>query len=176
MTARLVFLVVIAGALAVFFATRTTGDLQGEVLSTGPRPVTAMIRDQSIGGEEPTEPAEFEIEIQVDRASGKNRLLLLITEVHGYYADSLEAVVWNTTVEDDAQLSYDNPVTHFINKFVPANETLVDCIEIVPAELAHVGGDIGESADWEGEVLKYGRARVANPHPLPVVVGTSTCD
>lgn len=176
MTARLVFLVVIAGALAVFLATRTTGDLQGEVVSTGPRPVTAMIRDQAIDGEEPVEPAEFEIQIEVDRSSGKNRLLLLITEEHGYYADSLQVVVWNTTVEDGTQLSYDSPITHFINKFVPANETLVDCIEVVPAELTPIGGDIGESADWEGEVLNYGRARVVNPNPLPVVVGTSACD
>lgn len=177
MTARLVFLVVIAGALAVFFATRTTGDLQNEVLTTAEDgTVYELIRDQVIGGAEPDEPAEFDLQIEVDRVSGKNRLLLLITERHGYYAYTLKIEIWNRRAAEGAALSESNPLTHYANKYVRANETLVDCIEIVPAELFHIGGHIGESADWEGEVVGYDRARVVNPDPLPVVLGTSPCE
>ena len=127
---------------------------------------TLLRRD--LPGEEPPEPPDLSVRVEVDPTGGKNRLYLYISEAHGYYVEDFTVVIWHkgdgdVTEPEDAALQ----VNHPINKFLKANETLVDCLELVKPELDKVGGDIGLTGDWEAIVERYGRARAENPVEFP---------
>jgi hypothetical protein len=57
---------------------------------------------------------------------------------------------------------------HYVNKYLRANDTLVDCMEIVGPELKMIGGDMGADENWGAQVTRYGRARMKDPDPLPM--------
>ena len=165
MNARLVILILVAGALAIYFAMRSSAPPNEEDISfptypdqdeDRPKPEELeLLSTQHIPGEEPPEDPEFDVRVEVDTSTGKNRLYLNITERHGYFAESFSVVIWykdaSTTGPDDSPLV----LTHYINKYLKANETFRDCLEVVPAELANIGGDIGDTGDWEAKLSPY---------------------
>lgn len=188
MTIRLIILVVVAGVLAVMFAVRSTAppveepaDQQYSFLADGGKTREQVaqeqltLRQRDLPGEEPPEPADLSVRVEVDPTGQKNRLYLYITEAHGYYVEDFTVVIWHkgdgdVTEPQDSALQ----VIHTINKFLKANETLMDCLELVKPELANVGGDIGQTGDWEARLRRYGRARAENPVEFPPL-GRDAC-
>ena len=190
MSVRLVILVLVAGALAVSFAMRSsapppeeenvlTGFLPGEggKNKEDTDAEKQLIWEQSLPGEEPPEELDLSVQVRVDTSAGKDRLSLYITEAHGYYADFFNVQIWyinggEETTPEDSPLSF----IHLMNRYLKANETLKDCLELVPAELARIGEDIGDDENWGAEILSYRRARARNPDPLPIVTEMHRCD
>jgi len=121
-------------------------------------------------GSEPSQKPEFDIRVEVDSSGKKNRLYLFVSEKHGFYVESLTMRVWykgpGVTGPGDSPIK----ATTVKEIYIKANETLRTCMEIVPAELIRVNGQIGTSANWDAEMIKYGRARDKNPDPLPHII------
>ena len=182
-------LIGIAAILAVYFSLRpasTTSDQpEGNLfVDSGEGKSIAQIREEQtplakrdLAGEEPPEEVQLAVHVEVDTTGGKNRLYLYITEAHGYYVETFTAQLWYHN-DDEVTGPENSPliVTHFINKYLKANDTLTDCLEIVPAELSRIGGDIGISDQWEARLLSFGRARLKNPDPLPRTSEMHRCD
>jgi hypothetical protein len=131
-------------------------------------------------GEEPPEDPNIAVQVEVDRSKGKNRLYFTITESHGFYVEQFQVRLWY--VKDGVTGPENSPlkVTQFFDRFLPAKGTLRVCMEVVPAELSSVGGDIGDTKNWKAELDWHGRFRAKNPDPMPprtdLINGTSTCD
>jgi len=174
MKPRLIILIVAALGLAVAFAVRSaTPEKTEEQKESGND--GKMIWQFELPGEEPEEEAEFDVNVRVDTSTGKNRLVLEITEVHGYYVEYLEADIWYTGGKETDEGRGPLTFTHRMNRYLKANETLVECLEVVPRELSFVGGSIGTDADWAAEITSYNRARATNPATFPPVGGESRC-
>ena len=184
---RLLILIVLAGGLAVYFAVgknrapavvdpaaedddwmtkeeRERIDQEKIELSRRPLP-----------GKEPAEPPDLAVTVEADRTSGKNRLYFNITESHGYYVETFRIQVWyereGVTGPENSPLLF----TVYKNEFLKANETFRTCAEVVPAELALVGGDMGTTQNWDAKIIYHGRAREKNPDPLPIVTNMDRC-
>jgi len=176
MKPRLIILIVMAAGLAAAFAVRSSsppkaGEGEKETGDEG-----KMVWQFELPGEEPEEEADFDVNVRVDTSTGKNRLVLEITEVHGYYVEYLVADIWYRGAKETEEAGSLLTLTHRMNRYLKANETLVECLELVPRELSFVGGTIGTSEDWEAEITSYNRARAANPKSFPPVGGENRCD
>ena len=188
MTARLIILVAAAGVLAVMFAMKSAAPPPQEqpqdeitIMIDGGKSREQLSEEQkalwerSLPGEEPPEQPDLSVRVEVAPTDLKNRLYLYITEAHGYYVEEFTVVIWHKG-DGDVTGPENSPlqVTHTVTKFLKANETLVDCLELVKPELRHLGGDIGQSQDWEARVERHGRAREKNPALLPPL-GRDAC-
>ena len=190
MSARLIILVVVAAILAVRFAMTSSAppqpaaDMELQTFDGVDGKTLEEIRveqkslwERDLPGESPEVDPELDIRVEVDTSLGKNRLYLCITEAHGYYMDTFTINIWYTG--NGKYNSEDSPliVSHRImNRFLKANDTLVDCLEIVPAELSRIDDDIGETGNWDAEIIDWGRAREENPDPLPQVTQYDPCN
>lgn len=170
MNPRLIILVVIAAGMAVYFASIKGGTQSTNTeltVTSDPKPFQGTIGNLELEGSEPPEKPNFSVQVEVDRSKGKNRLYFTVNESHGYYVEQFRVRFWHVkggaTDPEDSALN----LTQFFDQYLPAKGTLRMCMEVVPAELARVGGDIGESKDWNAEIDWHGRARVQNPNPLP---------
>lgn len=182
MKPRLILLIVAAAGLAVAFAMRSVSPPSAGGAVSGDNPALQEIRDQGrmiwqfdLPGEEPDEEAEFVVGVRVDTSTGKNRLVLEVTEVHGYYVEYLVADIWYVGGKASDDSGSGPAVTHHLNRYLKANETLVECLELVPRELSKVGGSIGSSEDWSAEITRHARSRAANPESFPPVGGEDRC-
>lgn len=129
----------------------------GEV---GKRLDQMMLREHDLPGEEPAVPPEFHVDVQIDTSGGKNKVIFTITEAHGYFAETFRIAWWKKGFE---RVKFDD----FANVYLKANDTLVREIYAVPAELAQIDGDMGETGDWEAEVVEHGRVRLETPENWP---------
>lgn len=177
MSMRLVILVVVAGALAVAFAMRSSAPPEPpDKFDTGlsdqelrlVREKQTMLLNRPLPGREPEVPPEFNVEVVVDPTGTKNRLYFYITEAHGYYVEDFALLVWFNSTGFEAGPENSRTFQHYVNKYLKANDTLVDCMELVKPELDSLGGDIGTDRNWGAEVTSHGRAREKNPDPLPI--------
>ncbi len=182
MKPRLIILIVAAAGLAVAFAVRSASPPSAGDEISGDNPASAEIRDPQklvwefeLAGDAPEEEAEFDVNVRVDTSTGKNRLVLDITEVHGYYVEYIVADIWYVGGDELDDADYQFTFTHRMNRYLRANETLVECLELVPRELSFVGGSIGSTEDWAAEITNYNRARAANPESFPPVGGEDRC-
>jgi len=187
MNARLLILIVLAGGLAVYFAAvkcrapavvePTSADDDGTTKEERDRINNEKIElcKRPLPGKEPVEPPDLAVTVEVDRASGKNRLYFNITESHGYYVETFRIQVWykreGVTGPDNSPLTF----TVYKDDFLKANETFRTCAEVVPAELSRVGGDIGTTQNWDAKIIWHCRARETNPDPLPLVTDMDRC-
>ena len=177
MSIRLILLVALAGGLAIYFAVRPAPPTDPDLDVTAGAKEQRAIWLRPLEGEEPPDPCEFDVTVEVDTSAGKNRLYFNITEIDGYYAESFDLRFWYS-----GQGKYPDPSDSPLNRtysfdlYVPANDVLRICFELVNAELAHVGGDIGTTGDWSASIDDYKRARVANPSKFPEVEESTTCD
>ncbi len=183
MKPRLIILIVSAAGLAVVFAVRSASPPDAEGGNSGEDSALAeatargqMIWTFDLPGEEPEEEAEFDVSVRVDTSTGKNRLVLEVTEVHGYYAEYLVADIWYVGAKKSEEAGSEPIVTHRMNRYLKANETMVECLELVPRELSLVGGSIGLTEDWKAEITGCNRSRAVNPESFPPVGGESYCD
>jgi hypothetical protein len=182
MSARLVILLVLAVILGVALYAKMSAAPPAEARTAGAddnhgisREELAKIREcqktlpqRDLPGEEPVEPPELSAQIEVDRASDKNRLCIYITEAHGYYVETFRLRAWfKGRDEASGEETRIYEFGHIVNKYLKANDTLKECLEVVPAELAKFGGDIGTDEDWGVEIAFHGRARMQDPDPLP---------
>ena len=183
MNPRLLILIVIAAGMAIYFAAVKNN-------STPPPPtVTETDFDPDkkrtldtfdLKCDEPAEEPDVAVQVEVDRSKGKNRLYYTITEAHGFYVEQFRVRFWY--VKEGVTGPENSPlvVTQFFDRFLPAKSTLRVCMEVVPAELSRVGGDIGDTKNWKAELDWHGRACTKNPDPMPprtdLVSGTSSCD
>ena len=187
MGARLVILVLIAGGLAVYFAMpRKAAESEEEgpdinvmrsdgALGSREEVIDKTVAEQPIGGREPEIPPDIDVQVEVDTSMGKNRLYFTISEAHGYYVDTFRLLAW--WVEEGVEGPDDSPLTVgiYVNNYLKANETLRTCVEVVPAELSQVGGDIGTSENWDVLLEQYGRAREKNPERFPLISDVGQC-
>ncbi len=123
-------------------------------------------------GDEPEERPVFDVRIEVDKSTPKNRVVLYISETHGYYVECPIIELWwheagNETGPEDLPEPY--PIQYDINNVILANQTFKDCIEITNPELEPVGGDIGTDDNWSGRVIGYSHARLKNMDPPRVL-------
>lgn len=184
MSPRLIILILLAGGMAVYLATRSTAPAEEPLARLGAEGIPIGETDESmvvlskrpLEGEEPSEPAEFDVRVEVDPTGLKNRLFFYITEKHGYYVEEIELTLWHVAEPGLEFEDTDLRVPHFINDFIRANATFVGCVDVVPAELVRVGGDIGTDENWAAHVESWGRARLEDPNPLPVVVHAMNCN
>jgi len=187
MKPRLIILVAVAAVLAVGLALRTSAppgedsdsakliDLAEGTTMSDLEDQRRMVWNFPLPGEEPEEISEFDANVRVDTTSGKNRLVLEVTELHGHYVEYLTAYVWYAGPE-----GWDLPdsplvITHIMNRYLPADKTIVDCFEVVPRELQVAGAEIGVDDHWEAEIVAYERARDVNPEHFPPVGADSRC-
>jgi hypothetical protein len=129
-----------------------------------------------LAGKEPAEPVELAVQTEVDRSKGKNRLYFTVSERHGYYVEQFRIRFW---WKRGGVKNWENAplvVEQLFDRYLKANETLRLCMEVVPAELVRVGGDIGATGDWDAEVSWHGRVRAANPNPFPPNKDLGSCD
>lgn len=185
MSARLVILIVLAAGLAVFFAVRASAPAEKEPVYKDPikpeeleriRLLQTELRFRALPGEEPVEPAELSIQWEVDPSGRKNRIYYYITEEHGYYVETFNIDFYykptpDTTFEESPLI-----VPAHVNDYLKANDTFSGCLEVVDAELARVGGDMGTTENWGAEIADYDRARTRNPDPLPPLQRVAKCD
>lgn len=186
MQPRLIILVLVAIGLGITAAIKLSGkstavepptdQLDADVDRAQIELLQTMLGARPLAGEEPPEEPDLQIQVAVNTTSGKNRLDFWITEAHGYYVEEFVLEFWYKT-EPDMQPE-DSPLTvpHNLQAYVQANQTLRDCVEVVPAELDRVGGDIGTTENWGARILRHGRARVKNPDPLPPLADRLPCD
>lgn len=184
MSPRLIILIVLAGGMAVYLATRTTAPAEEPLARIGAEghslnqtdDAAIPLEDRPLEGEEPSEMAEFDVRVEVDPAGMKTRLFFYITEKHGYYVEVPELVFWYVAKPGLGLEDTDLRIPHLLNDFIRANETYNGCVDVVPAELVDVGGDIGTDQNWAAQVESWGRARLENPDPLPIVVHAMSCN
>lgn len=183
MKARLLILLVAAGGLAVYLGTRASAppvdetsrnsDIDAEELRRI-RAEQKRLDEHPLPGQEPPEPPELDIRVEVDPTGEKNRLYLYITEAHGYYVETFEIDFYYKPTPD-AKIG-DRPVfSVYLNDYLKAAETYKGCVEVVPAELRETGGTIGTSENWEARIFRYGRARMQNPKEFRPVSETGKC-
>lgn len=189
MNVRLIILLIVAAGMAVYFAVGKNKEpvvVEVDAVSdpddgdATPKVDTRTISDFPLPGREPADapeaPDDFGVTVEVDQSGDKNRLYLNITEKHGYYVETFRITAWykkpGVTGPEDSPLI----VPIYLNQYLKANETLRTCIEVVPAELRYVGGDIGKSENWEARVDHYDRVREKNPEKFPTVVNVTSCD
>ena len=127
-------------------------------------------------GEEPPDDPELDVRVEVNITSGKNRLDYYISEAHGYYIQYFNIEFWWKDHPDMRPEESPLRVTHVANVYLQADKTLKRCLEIVPAELSSVGGDIGITENWGARILSCGACREVDPDPLPLVVDVARCD
>jgi hypothetical protein len=193
MRARLLILVAIAVGLAVAFAMKkpvappspatseSEKESDTEILLDSEQDKGRVeewkkrLADRPLPGEEPKIPPELDIRVEVDTTQGKNRLFFYITEKHGYYVEVFGIDFWYKDAQATGPENSPLPIRHHLEKYLKASETMKDCIEVVSAELAKVGGDIGTSANWDARIHHHGRARDKNPEKLPVLAPMETC-
>jgi hypothetical protein len=185
MKTRLVILLVVAigMALALVFRPKTPEGQEQQFqqeMTPEELALTELMKtplsQRDLPGEEPPEPAEVRVSVQVDPQETKNRLYLLFSEAHGYYVESLKVDIYRVvtdeeTGEEELQYFMSNP----FDCYIQAREVLRQCILLVPSEMERIGNDLGTSEDWVAEVVSYGRARVENPDPLPPLPDESWC-
>ena len=173
MSARILILLVVAAGLAVFVALRipapgTQVDQQRAQDRPPDEKTLLLIQRDPPPGEEPDVPPEFDIKVEVDTSSGKNRLVFYITEAHGYYVQVPYVQIWRKEPGQEIQPEHALYVIDLmVDNYIKANETFKDCIEVTGPELADVGGDIGTNENWAARVYDHSCARVKNPDKFP---------
>lgn len=190
MSTRLILLVLVAAGLAIGVGVKfsappnVSAEVDEDQLFAGksgvPFDVVAQtqkaLADRPLPGSEPPVPPEFILDVSVDPTGKKNRLYIDVTEVHGYYVETFRFGLYYKLTPD---MSYEeSPLTvdHFVDTFVPANDTLRVCMDFVPAELNRAEGVMGTDENWGAVVLFHGRAREKNPEPLPLLANAFDCD
>ncbi len=184
MKPRIVILIVTVAGLAIYLATRATAppveDIEFEDTITGEelrkiRLIQTLLAKRPLPGSEPAEASDLAIQVEVDESIEKNRLYFYITEAHGYYVETFEIYFYFNPDPDNPREDDARACSAYIDDYVKANETLKGCIEVVPAEIQTIGGDMGTSENWEAEIVSHGRARMQNPDPLPPLTETGKC-
>ncbi|MGD2111363.1 MAG: hypothetical protein PVI86_18450 [Phycisphaerae bacterium] len=186
MKARLIILVVAAVGMGVFLVVRPRSsepadreELQSNMTAAEIAELTTLqtpLHKRDLPGEEPPEPADVRVTVEVDPAETKNRLYLYFSESHGYYVESPDVDIYHLTRDEDTgdidrQYVMRNP----FNIYIQANQVLRHCVDLVPTEMNRIGNDLGTSEDWEAEVTGYGRARATDPDPLPPLPDVAWC-
>ena len=187
MSPRLVILLAVAVVLAIGVAYKINrpvpeaieepdSELDADEDLESLREKQKTLRERDLPGSEPPEEPDLSIQVEVNTQSGKNRLVFYITEAHGYYVEEFDIAFWYKEKPDTDFEESPVSFVHHLENYVRAGETLRDCIEVVPAELRHVGGDIGTSENWGARILRHGRSRAENPARLPPLADRLPCD
>ncbi len=187
MKARLLILIALAAGLAVYFAVaknRAPVVTQSEIVEDGDMTedeIKAKREEQSevctrpLPGKEPSIPPELAVTVEVDRSSGKNRLVFHVTEKHGYYVETFRIQAWykrpGVTAPEDSPF----PWSLYVDNYLKANETFRICGDITQVELSRIGGDMGTSENWDARITWHCRAREKNPDQFPVVTQMDRC-
>jgi len=187
MRARLLILLGMAAILAVVVAVKVSNpnetipeDDDGPKLSPVDQKrldtMKTSLASRDLPGEEPGEKPEFQVQVEVNQTSGKNRLDFWVTETHGYFVETIKLEIWYKE-KPDMELE-DSPfhIEQHFEAYITAGETLKLCMELVPAELRHVPQGMGVSENWGARVGYYHRAREENPDPLPLLPKNDRCD
>ena len=166
MNARMIILVLLLVGVAGFWTFRDPGDPKSDY-DAGNQPTsvgqtrglkTVLALLDLPGADTPVTP-EFDITIEVDTSDGRNKLICLVTERHGYFVETLTMGIFFTPTGGEEVLVY----RRHVEDYILANDTLRLVDFVVPAELDPLGGSMGESSNWRGEILNFGRARVEDP-------------
>lgn len=184
MKARFWILIAVAAVLAIYYATRPAAPAVEEVdieqnadseEMRRLRELKTLLEDRLLPGEEPPEPDDLSIRVEVDPTSAKNQLYYYISEAHGYYVETFRIEFYYKPDETTTKESSPVRVIKYVNDYLKANETFRGCVTLMPPELLGVGGDLGDSDNWDADILSWGRARMQNPDPLPPLSEVGKC-
>lgn len=159
MKPRFLILLVILAAAGVWTFTRDKAPTQSdgnELFDGDKRPEQRLISKVPLAGEEPEVAPEFDASVRVDTSTGKNRIFIEITEANGLFVSTMKVQVYHKDRERAVLEVY-------LDRVLPVDGTLTHFVEVVPAELAMIGGDIGASEDWSANVYWHHRARLEDP-------------
>ena len=85
-----------------------------------------------------------------------------ITEEHGYMVDGIKLRFWYKFKDEDSGewIEDTRKISHFVNKRLKANETLVDSTVLISAEFDHLAIDLTATTteNWSVEFENYMRA------------------
>lgn len=172
-SARLLILVAVAAGLGAAFAVKTSAppsEVEERANEEPPKENFMEISQYPLLGEEPPESPEFDIQFDIDTSTIKNRVILYITEAHGYYVESIVLRFW--WKGDDPDLEQDDSIYSFVyrmNNYIKANETFKDCFDLSAPEVRAVGGDVRDVESWGVSLESHHRAREQNPDKFPPV-------
>lgn len=184
MNARLLILIVLAGGLAIFFATRASAPASDDPIrqTTGSpeemeriKELETPLHERPLPGSEPQVPPVFDVRVEADLTSAMNRLFFYITEEHGYYVETFTIAIRHF---DNPDLEWEDGTyvaSTYILDILKANETLKLCADITNNELEALGGVMDDSSHWRAQVTKHGRAREKNPEKFPLVDDFGKC-
>jgi hypothetical protein len=189
MSIRLILLILVAAGLAIGFAMKSSAPptMQTEAAELAfdtddgrtldeIREEQRTLAERPLPGEEPPVEPEFAVAVSVDPTGKKNRLLLDVTEEHGYYVESFRIGVWYKPTPDTTLQESPWRSETFVDLYLKSNETLRVCMDLVPAEANKFGGHLGSAENWEGKVLWHNRSREKNPAELPRLAEAYDCD
>lgn len=157
MKPRFLILLVILAAAGVWTFTRTPAE-EPKDQPYVPVVEQRLISKVPLAGEEPEVAPEFDASVRVDTSTGKNRIFIEITEANGLFVSTMKVQVYHKDRERAVLEVY-------LDRVLPVDGTLTHFVEVVPAELAMIGGDIGASEDWSANVYWHHRARLEDPDP-----------
>jgi hypothetical protein len=174
MAIRLIILLVLLAGLVGYLVLRPTGDAPpanpgapgatpgddgpkgtvGDPDEGGKSGLKTDVWQLPLPGEQPKIEPEFDVAVRVDREGGKTTLAYDVNERHGLFVVTLVVRFYFTPPggrpEDEVMV-----LSHYINDYIPVNASLSGCVTISPGEVSDLpGGDMGESDNWRGEVVK----------------------
>lgn len=177
MKPRLLILCACLGGMAIWVALTGSApaDPVGEIeeQSQEVQDSKKMLYEWDLPGEEPSVELEFDMSVWVDDADDKNRLYFSISEIHGYYVESLSLDFYYKPTPETTYEESRLRLPMYVNAYIKAGETLTSFVEVVPGELKAVDGDFGTTENWGLEITYFGRAREKNPKILRTVVRAS---
>jgi len=156
MSARLLILVAVAAGLAVYFATRKPAAPASVVIEETEtmtpeqraklEELQKPLYQRDLKGETPPEEPRLSVRFEVDNSKGKNRLVFYISEENGYYVDTFDIDFWYKSTPDMTREQSPLSLKHTIlNRYLPANETLKDCLELNDAEMNRINENMGSA-------------------------------
>ena len=132
-----------------------------------------MLYEWELPGEEPSVELEFDMNVWMDDTDDKNRLYFSISEIHGYYVETLNLDFYYKPTPETTYEESRLKLPVYVNNYIKAGETLTSFMEVVSGELKAVDGDFGTTENWGLEITGYGRARENNPEVLRTVIRAS---
>ncbi|MCH8148399.1 MAG: hypothetical protein IH987_10455 [Planctomycetes bacterium] len=167
---RLILLILLGAGLALYYGTRTPAapDIHVEVEILPSVEPNLLLWNYDLPGDQPVEPPDLELTLSVDPADGKQRIYFTLSEANDFYVETFILEFWYLTDADTEFEESPIQIEHYVDNYIKAGEVLESCLEVVDAELAEAGVDMGTIDNWAGRITGRGpmRYRTADPPDL----------
>jgi hypothetical protein len=170
MGARLIILIVLGAGLAMFYALRPPAAENAGIKEQDPTGEAAEIGKMLWRNDPPNCPKaniepDLSLSWSVDPLDGKNRIYIELSESHEFYVQSFVLEFWY--MPDAATECEDSPlcINVPLDVYIKAGEFYEGCADINDAELREIGGDMGNTDNWGGNIVDYSMTRACTENP-----------